>query len=96
MQAMHVDFNIGRWTLGVQRLPRLAVTHYFCELFPSYFLIFTSLHAIRSRVLSVSDPLQRSRLKVQFAFCLGIRCASHVGPIINRIRTTVLFQSILN
>ena len=44
---------------------------------------------------SVSDPLQRSRLKIQFAFCLGIRYASHLSSVVNRIRTT-RFQSILN
>lgn len=43
----------------------------------------------------VNDPLQRSRLKIQFAFCLGIRYASHLSPVVNRIRTT-RFQSILN
>ena len=43
----------------------------------------------------VNDPLQRPRLKIQFASCLGIRYASHLSPIVNRIRTT-RFQSILN
>src|SRR5215813_7701257 len=43
----------------------------------------------------VNDPLQRSRLKIQFAFCLGIRYASHLSPVVHRIRTT-RFQSILN
>jgi hypothetical protein len=43
----------------------------------------------------VNDPLQRSRLKIQFAFCLGVRCASHLSPVVNRIGTT-RFQSILN
>src|SRR5262245_61225167 len=43
----------------------------------------------------VNDPLQRSRLKIQFAFGLGIRYASHLSPVVNRIRTT-RFQSILN
>src|SRR4029453_2984476 len=33
----------------------------------------------------VNDPLQRSRLKIQFAFCLGIRYASHLSPVVNRI-----------
>src|SRR4030095_2962951 len=55
----------------------------------SYFV-----HGIRSRILSVNDPLQRSRLKFQFALCLGIRHASHLSPVVNRIRTTILFQSI--
>jgi hypothetical protein len=44
----------------------------------------------------VNDPLQRSRLKIQFAFCLGIRYASHLSRVVNRIRTTIPFQSILN
>jgi len=42
------------------------------------------------------EPLQRSWLKIQFAFCLGIRYASHLSPVVNRIRTTIPFQSILN
>jgi len=37
----------------------------------------------------VDDPLQRSRLKIQVAFCLGIRHASHLSPVVNRIRTTI-------
>ena len=61
------------------------------HLLHSYFV-----HGIRSRILSVIDPLQRSRLKIQFAFCLGIRYASHLSPVVNRIRTTIPFQSILN
>ena len=36
----------------------------------------------------VNDPLKRPRLKIQFAFCLGIRYASHPSPVVNRIRTT--------
>src|SRR4030095_443714 len=32
---------------------------------------------------------------MQFAFCLGIRDASHRSPVVNRIRAT-RFQSILN
>jgi hypothetical protein len=43
----------------------------------------------------VNGPLQRPRLKIQFAFCLGIRYASHLSPVVNRIRAT-RFQSILN
>ena len=39
----------------------------------------------------VNDPFQRPRLKIQFAFCLGIRYASHLSPVVNRIRTTILF-----
>src|SRR4029453_12214463 len=42
----------------------------------------------------VDDPLQRPRLKIQVAFCLGIRHASHLSPVVNRIRTTIRFQSI--
>jgi hypothetical protein len=42
------------------------------------------------------NPLQRSRLKIQFAFCLGIRYASHLSAVVSRIRTTIAFQSILN
>src|SRR5262249_13476210 len=47
-------------------------------------------------VRSSPDPLQGSRLKIQFAFCLGVRYASHLSPVVNRIRTTTRFQSILN
>jgi hypothetical protein len=43
----------------------------------------------------VNDPLQRPRLKIQFAFCLGIRHPAHLSPVVNRIRTT-RFQSTLN
>ena len=43
----------------------------------------------------VNDPLQRPRLKIQFAFCLGVRCASHLSAVVNRIGAT-RFQSILN
>src|SRR5439155_9902132 len=57
----------------------------------SYFV-----HGIRSRIVSVNDPLQRSRLKIQVAFCLGVRQASHLSPVVNRIRTTIPFQTILN
>ena len=32
---------------------------------------------------------------MQFAFCLGIRDASHLSPVVNRIGTT-RFQSILD
>ena len=44
----------------------------------------------------VNDPLQRSRLKIQVAFCLGVRHTSHLSPVVNRIRTTIPFQSTLN
>ena len=43
----------------------------------------------------VNDPLQRSRLKMQFAFGLGIRYPAQLSPVVNRIRTT-RFQRILN
>jgi hypothetical protein len=35
-----------------------------------------------------NDPLQGSRLKIQFPFCLGIGCASHLSPVVDRISTT--------
>ena len=63
--------------------------------------ILSNLHLVSLNLLTamshggVNDPLQRSRLKIQFAFCLGIRYASHLSPIVNRIRAT-RFQSILN
>jgi len=44
----------------------------------------------------LNDPFQRLRLKIQFAFCLGIRYASHLSPVVNNIRTTIPFESILN
>src|SRR5918996_1772122 len=43
----------------------------------SHFLLLTSHLLLRG-----CDPLQRSRLKIQFAFCLCIRCASHLSPVI--------------
>jgi hypothetical protein len=43
----------------------------------------------------VNDPLQRSRLKRQFVFGLGIRHASHLSPVVHRIRT-IRPQDILN
>ncbi len=42
-----------------------------------------------------SKPFQLSRLKIQFAFRLGIRYASHLSSVIDRIRTAC-FQSRLN
>jgi hypothetical protein len=43
----------------------------------------------------VNHPFQWSRLKIQFPFCLGIRCASHFGSVVDGIRTTDM-QSLLN
>src|SRR5262245_58620545 len=43
----------------------------------------------------LNDPLQGSRLEIQLASSLGIRYASHLGPVVNRIRIT-RFQSILD
>src|SRR5262245_65109080 len=63
--------------------------------------LLSNLHLVSLNLLTgmshggVNDPLQRSRLKIQFAFCLGIRYASHLSPVVNRIRTT-RFQSILD
>src|SRR5262249_17197883 len=55
-------------------------SHYFCRI--PYFLLL--------------DPLQRSRLKIQVAFCFGIRNASHLSAVVNRICPTITFQSILH
>ena len=43
----------------------------------------------------VNEPLQRARLKVQFAFCLGIRCASHLHSVVDGICATD-FQGIVH
>src|SRR5262245_46800335 len=50
--------------------------------------ILSNLHLVCLNLLTatshggVNDPLQRSRLKMQFAFCLGVRYASHLSPIV--------------
>src|SRR4028119_812843 len=46
--------------------------------------------------VGVNHPFQRSRLKIQFAFCFGIRYTSHLSTVVNSIRTTFHLQSILN
>jgi len=43
---------------------------------------------------SVNDPVRRSRLKIHFVLRLGIRYASHLGPVVNRIRPS-RFRSVL-
>jgi hypothetical protein len=58
--------------------------------------IISEMLVVNSTPFSVNDPFQRSRLKIQVAFCLGVRHASHLSPVVNRIRTTIPFQSILN
>src|SRR5499426_4525082 len=64
--------------------------------------IWSNLHLVSLNLLigmshgGVNDPLQRSRLKMQFAFGLGIRYASHLSPVVHRIRTPTRVQSVLN
>jgi len=43
----------------------------------------------------VGDPLQPPRPKMQFALCLGVRHASHLSPVVNRIRAKRI-QSVLH
>jgi len=61
--------------------------------------ILSSLHLFLNLLTGMShgglDPFQRLRLKIQFAFCLGIRYASHLSPVVNNI-ATIPFESILN
>jgi len=90
LDVMHANAPytvIQRATHGTQCPNRLKL---------SRALPWDTTFGVRSRILSVNDPLQRSRLKIQFAFCLGVRYASHLSPVVNRIRTTIPFQSILN
>src|SRR5262245_21939012 len=64
---------------GQARFHFLILTPFVRVVSPVAFLRLTSFCPL--------DPLQRSRPKIQFAFCLGIRHASHLSPV-NRIRTT--------
>lgn len=63
--------------------------------------LFNGRQEVNVRYLDLSpfcpfNPLQGPRLKIQFAFCFGIRYASHLSAVVNRIRTTIAFQGVLN